>query len=240
MAVMTRRLIWLALSPCCGHGWLEPLLLCRVKHHLKSGSSNHTTLPSMPASPESSPTTTKKSNPFTKRRRAYMACTNCRQRKIKCITSSEGDSRPCTRCAKRKLHCEYVAVPEELAYQHEQSHSPEPGSSLSSQYPETDGRWPSQSITPPSAGLRAAAEQRSLGVSEPSYPRPGFPGHPQYSLFAAQQAQAVAGGLPGPHTGQSYPYTDYYDRAGYPQQYVSCVCPPSGACYCGGRYHQQP
>ncbi|KAJ7908937.1 hypothetical protein B0H13DRAFT_1878103 [Mycena leptocephala] len=34
---------------------------------------------------------------FTKRRRAYVACNNCRKRKAKCVAGSEVDYKPCTR-----------------------------------------------------------------------------------------------------------------------------------------------
>ncbi|KAJ7909411.1 hypothetical protein B0H13DRAFT_1877693 [Mycena leptocephala] len=57
------------------------------------------------------------SNHFMKPRRAYVACTNCRKRKIKCVTVSEVDYRPCTRCAKKGLQCEYFAVPEDYSTQ---------------------------------------------------------------------------------------------------------------------------
>ncbi|KAJ7129778.1 hypothetical protein C8R44DRAFT_732615 [Mycena epipterygia] len=45
-----------------------------------------------------------------RRRRAMIACTNCRKRKIKCVTSEEPPRNPCARCSKRSLTCEYVAV----------------------------------------------------------------------------------------------------------------------------------
>ncbi|KAJ7142421.1 hypothetical protein C8R44DRAFT_725777 [Mycena epipterygia] len=47
---------------------------------------------------------------FTKPRRVYIACLNCRKRKIKCVTTEESPDKPCERCAKRGLTCEYVSV----------------------------------------------------------------------------------------------------------------------------------
>ncbi|KAJ6494389.1 hypothetical protein C8R45DRAFT_1135174 [Mycena sanguinolenta] len=44
---------------------------------------------------------------FMKRRRAYVACGNCRRRKIKCVTPSEVEYKPCTRCSQKGLKCEY-------------------------------------------------------------------------------------------------------------------------------------
>ncbi|KAJ6578462.1 hypothetical protein B0H19DRAFT_1253701 [Mycena capillaripes] len=49
---------------------------------------------------------------FTKRRRAFVACANCRKRKIKCISLSDGDGMPCKRCTAKGLECEYLAVDE--------------------------------------------------------------------------------------------------------------------------------
>ncbi|KAF7366787.1 hypothetical protein MSAN_00937000 [Mycena sanguinolenta] len=48
----------------------------------------------------------------TRRRRAMITCTNCRRRKIKCVTAEEPPPHPCARCTKRGLVCEYVAVNE--------------------------------------------------------------------------------------------------------------------------------
>ncbi|KAF7326432.1 C6 finger domain [Mycena sanguinolenta] len=45
-------------------------------------------------------------------RRAMIACTNCRRRKIKCVTSEEPAQHPCARCTKKGLVCEYIAVDE--------------------------------------------------------------------------------------------------------------------------------
>ncbi|KAJ7823718.1 hypothetical protein B0H14DRAFT_3469889 [Mycena olivaceomarginata] len=50
---------------------------------------------------------------FTKRRRAFLACTECRKRKIKCVSVPDTDSyRPCTRCTQKGIKCEYYAVPD--------------------------------------------------------------------------------------------------------------------------------
>ncbi|KAJ7646279.1 hypothetical protein DFH06DRAFT_1332666 [Mycena polygramma] len=49
---------------------------------------------------------------FTRRRRAFVACANCRKRKMKCTTVADGNSMPCRRCALKGLKCEYLAVDE--------------------------------------------------------------------------------------------------------------------------------
>ncbi|KAJ7677658.1 hypothetical protein B0H17DRAFT_111323 [Mycena rosella] len=47
-----------------------------------------------------------------RRRRALIACTNCRKRKIKCVNLHKDPQGPCARCQKRGLVCEYVQEPE--------------------------------------------------------------------------------------------------------------------------------
>ncbi|KAJ7493955.1 hypothetical protein FB451DRAFT_1215760 [Mycena latifolia] len=56
-----------------------------------------------------------------KRRRTILACSHCRKRKIRCITTEQPPTNPCARCKKRNLCCEYVAAPDP-----EQEHSPPP------------------------------------------------------------------------------------------------------------------
>ncbi|KAJ7731698.1 hypothetical protein DFH07DRAFT_991761 [Mycena maculata] len=51
------------------------------------------------------------SSPFQTRRRVYIACLNCRKRKIKCM-SDDSEMNPCTRCIRKGLVCRYVSVGE--------------------------------------------------------------------------------------------------------------------------------
>ncbi|KAJ7500599.1 hypothetical protein B0H11DRAFT_2189440, partial [Mycena galericulata] len=44
------------------------------------------------------------------RQRVYMACTHCRKRKVRCITTEESYDKPCERCVRRGFKCEYVPV----------------------------------------------------------------------------------------------------------------------------------
>ncbi|KAJ6541066.1 hypothetical protein DFH09DRAFT_1175059 [Mycena vulgaris] len=48
-----------------------------------------------------------------KRRRTIIACSHCRKRKIRCITTEQPPKNPCARCTKRNLACEYVAAPDQ-------------------------------------------------------------------------------------------------------------------------------
>ncbi|KAF8145389.1 hypothetical protein K438DRAFT_547564 [Mycena galopus ATCC 62051] len=45
-----------------------------------------------------------------RRRRTNVACSNCRKRKIKCITSGDPPQEPCERCARRGLACQYTTI----------------------------------------------------------------------------------------------------------------------------------
>ncbi|KAJ7314775.1 hypothetical protein DFH08DRAFT_1040956 [Mycena albidolilacea] len=115
-----------------------------------------------------STTTAISSSLFATRRRAYVACTGCRQRKIKvsilvdsdelglpnsqCVKLSAADYTPCTRCTLKGFECEYFAAGE--------NHSPPPLSTLSSEIqipsPERiydEARWTLPHTTPPSAGI---------------------------------------------------------------------------------------
>ncbi|KAJ7628792.1 hypothetical protein FB45DRAFT_1080049 [Roridomyces roridus] len=49
---------------------------------------------------------------FEPRTRVYMACVNCRRRRIKCKSGDSGEN-PCKRCVKRGLRCEYMSVEEQ-------------------------------------------------------------------------------------------------------------------------------
>nr|GAT46424.1 C6 finger domain [Mycena chlorophos] len=132
---------------------------------------------------------------FQKRRRAYIACSNCRKRKIKCVP--EADYRPCARCSKKGLVCEYISVadsqPDQLppppamhsapagsttsGSPSEGGYSPEPSES-----PTDHGdAWP-HSITPPSAGLQGFLPSRTVSArasSRAQHPAP----QPSPSLF---------------------------------------------------------
>ncbi|KAJ7200839.1 hypothetical protein GGX14DRAFT_659577 [Mycena pura] len=46
------------------------------------------------------------------RRRVYIACQRCRQRKIKCITD-DSEERPCERCVRMGVECKYISVDRE-------------------------------------------------------------------------------------------------------------------------------
>ncbi|KAJ7610166.1 hypothetical protein FB45DRAFT_875975 [Roridomyces roridus] len=45
-----------------------------------------------------------------KLRRTILACTHCRKRKVRCITTEQPPTNPCTRCKTKKLSCQYVSA----------------------------------------------------------------------------------------------------------------------------------
>ncbi|KAJ6532958.1 hypothetical protein B0H19DRAFT_1272626 [Mycena capillaripes] len=114
------------------------------------------------------------SNPFMKRRRAYVACSNCRKRKIKCVTVSEVDYRPCTRCAQKGLKCEYFTTPED-----DQSDTVSPPEIQPPARDRDDRGWTPQPITPPSAGISGyLSSSRGSGARPNPVPPAGNPRYP--------------------------------------------------------------
>ncbi|KAJ7805006.1 hypothetical protein B0H14DRAFT_2611797 [Mycena olivaceomarginata] len=49
-----------------------------------------------------------------RRTRVYLACVNCRGRKIKCLTD-DSEETPCKRCVRMGLVCQYIPVPVQQA-----------------------------------------------------------------------------------------------------------------------------
>ncbi|KAJ7887046.1 hypothetical protein B0H14DRAFT_3726433 [Mycena olivaceomarginata] len=53
------------------------------------------------------------SDPFEQITRVAVACMNCRERKVKCMTTSQ--ERPCMRCERNELQCQYVSTDKQKA-----------------------------------------------------------------------------------------------------------------------------
>ncbi|KAJ7493878.1 hypothetical protein FB451DRAFT_1491400 [Mycena latifolia] len=94
-----------------------------------------------------------------KQRRAAIACTTCRRRKVRCLTTEWFPTQPCERCRRKRLTCEYLRVAEEE--QHSNSASPSSDIFLSD-LPEVGG-MPMPS-TPP---IPAPSSSRELGSAPP-------------------------------------------------------------------------
>ncbi|KAJ7676652.1 hypothetical protein DFH06DRAFT_1428293 [Mycena polygramma] len=101
---------------------------------------------------------------FTKRTRIYVACINCRKRKVRCITTDDSEEKPCKRCTEKGLSCSYLAVCEERDNPPQNPPPPSQrwnqgprsssnassapyGNNNSSQYPPNYGQAPSQTPT---------------------------------------------------------------------------------------------
>ncbi|KAJ7136953.1 hypothetical protein C8R44DRAFT_948704 [Mycena epipterygia] len=143
------------------------------------------------------------------RRRVVLACTNCRRRKIRCLTSEDPPKNPCERCVKKGLKCEYLPV----ADQGDELPSP----TLRTQTPQLapDGHRPtrpqSAQHTNPSysSGPPVDPQFQRMGPPNPgssySYPSPVPPSTQyRYPPYPNQSA--------GPHHQSSNP-ADVYDRA---------------------------
>ncbi|KAF7341481.1 C6 finger domain [Mycena venus] len=133
-----------------------------------------------------SPTPSSAFSLFTKRRRAFVACGECRKRKIKCVSVTDADSyKPCTRCALKGLKCEYYAVPDDYQYPCSQPSTP-PHAQEIELHPQdhySDPGWSSQPITPPAAGLSpylGADSSRSKAARRSSVPIPASASTPRY------------------------------------------------------------
>ncbi|KAJ6514299.1 hypothetical protein C8R47DRAFT_1090882 [Mycena vitilis] len=160
------------------------------------------------------------SNLFMKRRRAYVACTNCRKRKVKCITLSEVDYRPCTRCAQKGLKCEYFTVPEDDPYR---ADTPPPQIQPPPRERDREGGWAPQPITPPSAGINDYLPSSSRGGRpNPVPPAGGAPRYP-YRPRPATPAQPGSSSTPSwaqrsgpPQSQTAYPQGQFSQMQQHP------------------------
>ncbi|KAJ7937140.1 hypothetical protein B0H13DRAFT_199951 [Mycena leptocephala] len=116
-----------------------------------------------------------------RRRRAMIACTNCRRRKIKCVTTEEPPRHPCARCTKRSLSCEYVAVDEDYPTtpttpEHAGSQLPSPP------YPNGAPRYTTPGVPPSGYSTYPPQQHVPWNPSAPSQPAyPAYLGHPTYT-----------------------------------------------------------
>ncbi|KAJ6486977.1 hypothetical protein C8R45DRAFT_1145705 [Mycena sanguinolenta] len=126
------------------------------------------------SSSSTSPTT---SSLFMKRRRAYVACGNCRRRKVKCITPSEVDYKPCTRCAQKGLKCEYFpGLGDEPSLE---PITPPASNQPSSHY--LDKSCSPPPITPPSAGISEYLKSSSRSTHRGTVPPSNSARYPSHS-----------------------------------------------------------
>ncbi|KAJ7292054.1 hypothetical protein C8J57DRAFT_1492530 [Mycena rebaudengoi] len=159
----------------------------------------------------------------TQARRVVVACSNCRQRRVKCITKEGSPDSPCERCRKKDLVCEYMPV--------RSPHTPQ-------------GRSPGSANNHPSGNItsRSPAPQNPSHYGRGGYPNMNAANHPQYSgvmIPPAPSANPVPSGsqfypnptyhpfAPTPNN-SSYPQTPYYNQN--PASYFpSPPAPPAAA-----------
>ncbi|KAF8212660.1 hypothetical protein K438DRAFT_1751101 [Mycena galopus ATCC 62051] len=183
------------------------------------------------------------SNPFMKRRRAYVACANCRKRKVKCVTPSEVDYKPCTRCSQKDrglkslkgLKCEYF--PDDAP---SEPNTPPAGAQPPVRYSEPG--WAPPPITPPSAGIN---EYLNSGSSSSRSGRRGtVPStttsarYPYRPVTPASRPPATAGAAWNQQPTQQYSAQAYPSQgSGAMQQHPGAMTPqyyPGTTPYPGG------
>ncbi|KAJ7192910.1 hypothetical protein GGX14DRAFT_405968 [Mycena pura] len=150
------------------------------------------------------------------RRRSLMACVNCRQQKLKCLTSPSG---PCERCARKKILCEYVSVAEQDDRDSASptspgfSDSPAPSATARGLVPSRPTPRPLPNTAPPPLGARprySGTSYPDLSLSRPQHP-PAQPNPPAPAHENRNQAHYLPGG----------DYTTYHTTYTRPAAHVS-------------------
>ncbi|KAJ7176082.1 hypothetical protein C8R43DRAFT_1230310 [Mycena crocata] len=152
------------------------------------------------------------------RRRTIMACSNCRKRKIRCMTPEQPPVNPCARCVKRNLHCEYVAAPEPEYY----------SNSGNADFPTQDlpdaGPTRSRTPAPPTWTQPAPAPSHHQGFNPapplpytgPPMNRPRYSGSTYPSLALHEPSQQYMD--PRAHAQHSNYPANFYQSQGYDMQ----------------------
>ncbi|KAJ7138580.1 hypothetical protein C8R46DRAFT_1234382 [Mycena filopes] len=154
---------------------------------------------------------------FLNRRRVIIACTNCRKRKIRCLTAEETPENPCGRCIKRGLKCEYITVTDQRedsgSSGKKKSKKPSSGSESGSQRSSS-----SSPQTPPAAPFAAPRPERSYSAPNPVLD--------QHRPYGAQYANPSAGYAYQPQPSTSgYPAAAYQGQTGGYNAYAQSPAP---------------
>ncbi|KAJ7610140.1 hypothetical protein FB45DRAFT_1122063 [Roridomyces roridus] len=145
-----------------------------------------------------------------KLRRTILACTHCRKRKIRCITTEQPPTNPCTRCKAKKLSCQYVSADSVVGTR---EHSP----TSSTHSPDSDPGEPSASAVSTAEGWAHMHNRRARtpGPGALSFPGPSFHDQRRSSL------SSTAGVYPPQHRGPQRPLSTLYDtQAIHARQYL--------------------
>ncbi|KAJ7061683.1 hypothetical protein C8F01DRAFT_144691 [Mycena amicta] len=173
-------------------------------------------------------------------RRTLMPCSNCREQKIKCVTSEHPPVNPCARCKKKNLACEYPTPPRiEHQSSHRRQSSISPGSANPSPPPHSNTPLPA--LRPPTFTRPSSASATPyLSANPPSLPYTGPPPthmRPRYSgtnnpypdlALQAQQYQAYIQAYSNAHGGQ---LPDQQQQYYYPGAYTGAGSGPGSGGY---------
>ncbi|KAJ6575742.1 hypothetical protein DFH09DRAFT_1311792 [Mycena vulgaris] len=166
-----------------------------------------------------------------KQRRTVMACSNCRRRKIRCVTTERPPIHPCERCTRRCLTCEFVRVTDQP--RRSSSASPASDAFFVPDPPQSGPSRTSPTWTPP------------VNIGAPSFPR-GF-GTPSRLPYTGppplnRSSQSYRPSIPGSNEpsmppGALTPYTDFLSsNRGLPDS--RCPIPPGYQHFTDTRYVQ--
>ncbi|KAJ7644879.1 hypothetical protein FB45DRAFT_1053522 [Roridomyces roridus] len=128
--------------------------------------------------------------PVSHAHRGYLACTNCRRRKVRCtITPGSPPESPCEQCTKRNWRCKYLTVSQEEDI--------EPSREERSQYP-----WPG-GVQPHAGEGASSSRHRHYGALEQSvvpltHPYTQHQQHGQYQRSDGYTEQWTATGFNEP------------------------------------------
>ncbi|KAJ6449394.1 hypothetical protein C8R47DRAFT_1230665 [Mycena vitilis] len=174
----------------------------------------------MSTSSPSIPRNSKSDAPFAlQRRRTLVACTNCRRRKMRCMTTEQPPTNPCARCTKKGLTCEYVAADQD-EYSPDLPTSSLPQSATSSGHGGSDPTWTNQASNF-SRGLGTAPPLPYTGPPPP-FQRPRYSGaqYPDLSLQGSDQ-QNPSPQHYSPQTNVPTSTQGYDPRAAHAYQYIN-------------------
>ncbi|KAJ7889952.1 hypothetical protein B0H14DRAFT_3708751 [Mycena olivaceomarginata] len=169
--------------------------------------------------------------------RNRIACSNCRKRKVKCISKEKYPTSPCERCSKEGTTCEYVAI--------SNNEGMSSGNDISWAEPlDPESYARSQGAFPPAApASRAPSMYPGYGAYAPGYPNQTPPFRPPEYSHSSQFIPAGPGSSfrPGnqPPATAGRPNAAYSGTSPQPPIYYG-VSEPTSSGYPGFQPQVQP
>ncbi|KAJ7155065.1 hypothetical protein C8R46DRAFT_1356332 [Mycena filopes] len=198
-------------------------------------------------------------SPFELPKRAAVACSMCRESKVKCMSVSEARTgQPCMRCSMNGLVCEYVSTEKQRA---RSSKPKQPRKPRTRRRPS-----PSHELPTSNSPSNSNFSFNDNCMQTASYPGTGYctcssgsptpsPSTPEFGAGCVQpiptdsyyhDARFWTDAMPGPGHAmlEQYPVGNYphpttsWNASSWGGAFESwaCICPPSEPCMCGGRY----